>query len=77
MKHRSILALCAIYNRASNPAKFRSDNEHKRARLLTRLARAHIERQYRYGVDYIESDTSGRYWPTRYANPFTGELVQS
>ena len=61
MKSRSILALCAIYNRATSPSKMRTDHGHARARVLARLARDQAYAQYRYGIDWRESDHSGRY----------------
>jgi len=61
MKNRSLSSLLSTVNYATNPAVCRSDHEHARNRQLARAARNALNRAgFREGLDYHESDFSGR-----------------
>lgn len=63
MSERTIVELCHDWNVATNPAKLRTEDEHKECQEKARRAMAEIERRYRYGVHYTESDHTGRLIP--------------
>lgn len=59
---RDLRELCYGYNDATNPAAFRSDDEHQRCRERARELRAALRQRFREGVDYQETE-SGRMLP--------------
>lgn len=49
-----------LWNRLTNPAALRSDDEHRRYRKAARKVRAIINKYWMEGVHYRESDFTGK-----------------
>lgn len=55
--YQDAASLCERYNRATNPARYLSDHEHKRTR---QQARAIINRLNKMRVPWVENDYNGK-----------------
>ena len=55
--YRDAAALCARYNRATNPAKFRTEHQHRRC---DNLARAILRKLNVMRVPWVENDYNGK-----------------
>lgn len=52
--------LCWAWCSATSPSKLRTAAEHGSCRIEAKRLRDAIERRFTYGIDYIESDSTGR-----------------
>lgn len=75
MKNRSAVALCAIWNRATDPSKLRTDHQHRRNDQLANVADNHMARMFRAGREWVTLP-SGERRATHIVNPFTGEITR-
>lgn len=55
--------LCWAWNALTNPAQLRTEERHAECLAGARQTMAALERRFRYGIDYVESDCSGRMLP--------------
>lgn len=61
----SCSSLCSAWNEATNPAKLRTEEEHIEKRAEAKILLAELRRRFREGIDFIESESSGRFYARR------------
>ena len=59
----SISVLCWVWNLLTNPAKLRTEEQHEQARVDAKAVMSALKRRFTYGIDYTESEYSGRLIP--------------
>lgn len=59
----SVSTLCWVWNLLTNPAKLRTEEQHEQARVDAKVVMSAIERRFTRGIDYTESEYSGRLIP--------------